>query len=421
MTPDRPTVLVVLKGYPRLSETFIAQEIRGLEQAGLNLVLVSLRQPTDTYRHAVHNEIQAPVLYLPEYLHESPLRVLRAFLVAVRKPGFFKACRNFLADFRRDLSRNRIRRFGQAAVLSAECPTGAQWLYAHFIHTPASVAAYTSTICDIPWSVSAHAKDIWTSPSWELSAKLDNASWAVTCTGVGHQYLQSLARDTSRVHLSYHGLDLDRFPRFDRTISGCHGRASDESVTILSVGRAVKKKGYDLLLQALALLPQDLHWRFVHVGDGTELNALKLQAVELNIDRRISWLGAIDQKAVLDHYRNADMFILPCRVTDDGDRDGLPNVLVEAASQGLACLSTAISAIPELFVDEENGLLVAPESPAELSNAINRLVGDPDLRFRLGSAAQAKVRSTLDFRVSINQLLTLFEQQLSVHTAPDNA
>lgn len=421
MTPGRPKVLVVLKGYPRLSETFIAQEIRGLEQAGLDLVIVSLRQPTDTYRHAVHDEIQAPVLYLPEYLHESPLRVLRAFLLAIRKPGFFIACRHFVADFKRDFSRNRIRRFGQAAVLSAEWPTGAQWLYAHFIHTPASVASYTSTICGIPWSVSAHAKDIWTSPAWELRAKLDKASWAVTCTGVGHQYLQSLAGDSSRIHLSYHGLDLDRFPHFNRFISDSRGQDSAEPVIILSVGRAVKKKGYDLLLQALALLPQDLFWRFVHVGDGTELSALKLLAVELNIDHRISWLGAIDQAAVLKNYRDADMFVLPCRVTDDGDRDGLPNVLVEAASQGLACLSTAISAIPELFVDDENGLLVAPESPDELSNAIERLVSDPDLRLRLGSAAQQQVRSTLNFQVSIAQLLALFEQQLSVQPALDHA
>lgn len=404
-------IVVVLKGYPRLSETFIAQELLGLEQAGIELAFVSLRQPTDTSRHAVHDEIQASVYYLPEYLHDSPLRVLRALGVVMRKPGFVVAFKNFLLDFRRDMTRNRVRRFGQAAVLAAEWPEGGQWLYAHFIHTPASVAAYASSMRGIPWSVSAHAKDIWTSPDWEITAKLASARWVVTCTGTGHRHLQSLAPDPSRVHLSYHGLNLERFPPFARSLSLCDGQQSDEPIIILSVGRAVKKKGFDVLLQALADLPQELHWRFIHIGDGTELTTLKALAVALNIDSKISWLGAINQRAVLKHYQDADVFALACRVTEDGDRDGLPNVLVEAASQGLACVSTRISAIPELLTDDVNGLLVESESSVELADKLRRLIVNPAQRLRLGSSAQQQVHSTLDYHTSIKQLLGLFEEQ----------
>ena len=133
----RRKVVVVLKGYPRLSETFIAQEILGLENAGIDIAIVSLRRPTDHTHHAVHEEIQAPVTYLPEYLHEEPLRVLRGLFSSTKRPGFFKALRNFLRDFSRDITRNRIRRFGQAAVLANEWPDDAHWLHAHFIHTPA--------------------------------------------------------------------------------------------------------------------------------------------------------------------------------------------------------------------------------------------------------------------------------------------
>jgi len=400
---------VVLKGYPRLSETFIAQELLGLERAGIELAIVSLRQPTDSSRHAVHSEIQASVNYLPEYLHESPLRVLRGLRNALRKPGFRAAFRNFLSDFKRDMTRNRIRRFGQAAVLASEWPEGGQWLYAHFIHTPASVAAYTSAINGIPWSVSAHAKDIWTSSDWEIIEKLATAQWSVTCTGTGHKHLQSLAPDASRVYLSYHGLDFERFPNIVRTLSLRNGQDPDEPVIILSVGRAVKKKGYDILLEALARLPQELHWRFVHIGDGTELKSLKSLSVTLNIDDKITWLGAINQSGVLSHYQNADVFALACRVTEDGDRDGLPNVLVEAASQGLTCVSTRISAIPELFTHEENGILVEPDNPDDLASELVRLIGNPELRLRLGSAAQVQVRNTLDYHTSIKQLLALFE------------
>lgn len=409
--PESRKLVVVLKGYPRLSETFIAQELLGLEQAGIELQLVSLRHPTDRTRHAVHDEIRAPVNYLPEYLHDASGRVLRSLFKAVRLPGFFAAFKDFLADLVHDRSRNRVRRFGQSLVLAAEWPADAHWVHAHFIHTPASVAAYAARILEVPWSVSAHAKDIWTSPARELSRKLASARWAVTCTAVGHRYLQSLAPHPETVHLSYHGIDLDRFPASVRPSSSRDGSSVDDPVIILSVGRAVGKKGYDTLLRALAALPNDLHWRFVHIGDGTERESLQALARELGIEQHIRWLGAIGQGDVLVNYQAADLFVLACRVTDDGDRDGLPNVLVEAASQGLPCVSTRVSAIPELFTDDENALLVESEDVPALSAALATAVTDPQLRDRLGQAAQLKVRSTLDYHVSIRQLVALFEEQ----------
>ena len=404
-------LVVVLKGYPRLSETFIAQELLGLERAGIELVIVSLRQPTDSSRHAVHDEIQAPILYLPEYLHESPLRVTKSFFKCLSKYSFTVAFKEFLSDFVRDFSRSRIRRFGQAIVLSAEWPQEGTCLYAHFIHTPASVTSYASRLLGVPWSVSAHAKDIWTSPDWDLANKLSSARWAVTCTRVGHKHLQSLASDASRVHLSYHGLDLDRFPRFERDYPVLDGRQQDKPVTILSVGRAVPKKGFDVLLRALSELPSTLHWRLVHIGGGGELDSLKSLAATLNIENKISWMGAINQSAVLAHYRSADVFALACKITSDGDRDGLPNVLVEAASQGLACISTNISGIPELFVHNQNGLLVEPEDPQAMAEALRQAISMPQLRYRLGVAAQDQVRSSFDYHVSIEQLVDLFDQQ----------
>lgn len=408
---DCRKLVVIVKGYPRLSETFIAQELLGLEQAGMQLCIVSLRHPTDRQHHAVHDQIKASVNYLPEYLHESVLRVMWGLLRSVAMPGFFAAFGGFLTDLRRDLTRNRVRRFGQALVLAAEWPEGAQWLHAHFIHTPASVAAYTSRIRGVPWSVSAHAKDIWTSPDWELAGKLSSARWTVTCTAVGHRHLQSLAPDPARVHLSYHGLDLDRFPNFPRALSTRDGGQPENPVIILSVGRAVEKKGYDTLLLALAQLPVELHWRFLHIGDGPEREKLQTQADSLGIAERIDWLGAVNQSEVLSRYQSADLFVLACRITDDGDRDGLPNVLVEAASQGLACVSTQVSAIPELFSHDENALLVESEKPLKLSNAMARAIRNPALRDVLGKAAQLRVRHTLDYHTSIRQLVDLFDSE----------
>jgi glycosyltransferase involved in cell wall biosynthesis len=406
-----PTVVVLLKGYPRLSETFIAQELLGLEQAGLSLVLVSMRRPTDGKRHPVHDEIRAPVRYLPEYLHEEPARVVLAFLSGLRRPGFWRALGHLAADLPHDFSRNRLRRFGQALVLAREWPRGAGWLHAHFIHTPASVAQYASTIRGIPWTCSAHAKDIWTSPARDLSRKLASARWTVTCTQAGHAQLQSLSPRPDSVHLSYHGLDLARFAPFAGARPGADGSDPQHPVTLVSVGRAVPKKGYDVLLNALAHLPASLSWRFVHIGGGDLLPALREQAARLGLAGRIDWLGSRTQTEVLDAYRSADLFVLPCRVAGDGDRDGLPNVLVEASSQRLPCISTTVSGVPELIGDGVNGLLVPPDDPQALAGALSRAIADPALRDRLGAAAEARVRERFDYHASVRDLMRLFEAE----------
>lgn len=408
---NRPKFVVLLKGYPRLSETFIAQELLGLQRAGFEFALVALRKPTDRLRHPVHEDIKAKIFYLPEYLHDEPGRVLRAAARAVLNPRLIPALVDFLADLTREFNRNRFRRFGQALVLAAEWPEGCKWIHAHFIHTPASVAAYASILTGLPWTCSAHAKDIWTSTPSDLRKKLDRARWVVTCTRTGHDYLAGLARDPNRVHLSYHGLDLDRFPHAPVTRPPRDGSSADNPVAIVSVGRAVPKKGYDTLLRALALLDPALSFRFTHIGGGDQLDALKTLAAELGLAARVSWWGPRPQTEVLDLYRTSDIFALACRQTGDGDRDGLPNVIVEACSQALVCVSTNISGIPELLVHEENGLLVPPDEPQALAAALTRLIRDPALRTRLGAKAEEAVRGRFDHRESIRELTALFERE----------
>jgi glycosyltransferase involved in cell wall biosynthesis len=405
---DSRKMIVLLKGYPRLSETFIAQELAGLERAGLSLVLVVLRKPTDEKRHPVHDEIGAPVYYLPEYLHDDVARVFRGLLRSLVYPGFPKAVWRVLADFRRDPTRNRLRRFGQAMVLVGEWPAGANWLHAHFIHTPASVAAYASLITGVPWTCSAHAKDIWTTPNWELARKLNHARWVVTCTKSGFEHLRRLSSDSGRVHLSYHGLDLSRFGAFNGRRPARDGRVKRNPVIILSVGRAVEKKGFDVLLRALAIIRHDLAFRLVHVGAGEQLENLRALSQSLGLGDIIEWKGALAQTEVLALYRQADVFALACRVAHDGDRDGLPNVLVEACSQRLVCVSTNVSGVPELLTNEINGLVVEPDNPQGLAEALARAIRNPTLRAKLGDAAEEHVRKHFDHRSSIRQLLALF-------------
>ncbi len=403
----RPTVAFVLKGYPRLSETFVAQEIAELERRGLDILIVSLRHPTDSRVHPVHAEILAQVLYLPEYFWREPLRVIRAWWRVRRWRTYPQSRAIWLADLWRDPTPNRARRWAQALVLAAELPTGVNRLHAHFLHTPASVARYAAVLRVLPWSGSAHAKDIWTSPVWELREKLAACDWLVTCTGVNATYLSSLA-PAGRVALVYHGLDLSRFTFSPAPRRARDGRDRTEPVTILSVGRLVQKKGTDVLLQALALLPPELHWRLIHVGGGPLHRTLQRRAAALGIGARIHWRGALAQHELIEEYRRADLFALACRIASDGDRDGLPNVLMEAQSQGLACVSSNVSAIHELIEDDVTGALVEPEQPQALASALERLIRDPARRRALGEAGRLRVFGRFSMHSNMDRLAQRF-------------
>ncbi len=405
--PRPGRVAFVLKGYPRLSETFIAQEIRQLELLGLDIVIASLRLPTDKTTHPVHAEIRAPLLYLPEYLRDGPMRVLRAWWHVRRLPGYGAAFRQWLRDLWRDRTANRGRRFGQALVLAYELPADIVRLHAHFLHTPASVTRYAAMIRGLPWSGSAHAKDIWTSEAWELRDKLAHCDWLVTCTAANRDHLATLA-PPGRVELVYHGLDLQRFAYPPRPASLRDGSSAQDPVLILSVGRLVEKKGTDILLQALAHLPADLHWKLVHVGGGPLGAPLKLQAQALGIAQHITWNGAMAQAQILALYRQADLFVLASRIAHDGDRDGLPNVLMEAQSQAVACVATEVSAIGELITSGETGVLVPPEDPVALGNALQALLTDPQRREVLGQAGRARVQAVFGVDANLQRLAAKF-------------
>jgi glycosyltransferase involved in cell wall biosynthesis len=408
LSQEAGSVGFVLKGYPRLSETFIAQEILALERRGLKILIISLRHPTDRTTHPVHQLIRSALLYLPEYLYQEPLRVWRGWLRSRRRSGYRAARGAWFADLRRDPTPNRIRRFGQSLVLAAELPENVTHLHAHFLHTPASVARYAALITGLSWTVSAHAKDIWTIPVWEKRAKLAEARWVVTCTEAGRSHLANLAPRRDAIALCYHGLDIERFPAAPPRSNGGDGSDPEHPVILLSVGRLVAKKGYEDLLAALALLPQGLEWRFVHIGGGILGDMLMRTAGRLGLSQKIEWRGALAQPDVLAGYRQADLFVLASKLAKDGDRDGLPNVLLEAQSQRLACVATDVSGIPELIEQGVTGLLVPPGHPVGLAHAVSSLIRDPARRAALGAAGERRVRDQFAMRSGIDALAMRF-------------
>ncbi|MCJ2123041.1 glycosyltransferase family 4 protein [Methylobacterium sp. J-077] len=387
MTDKR--VAVVLKGYPRLSETFIAQELLALERRGLPLEIWSLRRPTDNARHPMHAAIRAPAAYLPEYLRDAPFRVLRGLGAALRQRRFTALLALFARDLCRDPTASRLRRLGQALVLARELPPAVSHIHVHFLHTPASVARYAALLTGRRWSFSAHAKDIWTTPAWELAEKLQDAAWGVTCTRDGLARLESLA--PGRTRLAYHGLDLARFPTPPPPRVPRDGTDPAAPLRLLCVGRLVAKKGHDDLIDALAALPPGLHWRLDLIGGGALRDTLEARVRARGLSERIAFRGSQAQPAVIAAMRAADLFVLPTKPAPGGDRDGLPNVLMEAASQALPILATAFAGTPEFLTNGVHGILVPPGDPAALAAALARFAADPALRLRLGAAARMRL------------------------------
>ena len=296
----------------------------------------------------------------------------------------------FWRDLRRDLTLNRGRRLGQAFVMAREMPAEVRHVHVHYLHTPASVVRYAALLTDRRWTFSAHAKDIWTTPDWEKREKLAEAKWGVTCTAEGAAHLDGFSPSPTHVSLLYHGLDLSRFPPPPLSHPVRDGADPADPIRIVSVGRAVAKKGFDDLLRALATLPEDLNWRFAHVGGGELLGALKDHAKKLGIASRCAFLGGKDQPHVVALLREADLFVLPSKAAASGDRDGLPNVLMEAASQRLAIVASDFAGIPEFVRNGVEGELVRPaigkpcRMPSTFSPAIRHAVRNSARRHSSG-------------------------------------
>ena len=364
---------------------------------------MSLRRPTDRFTHAIHAEIRSPVHYLPEYLCEAPGRVLRAWRTVRRLPGYTRARAMWLADLARDRTPNRVRRFGQALVVAAELG-GVESIHAHFLHTPASVARYASAMLGVGWSFSAHAKDVWTTPEWEKREKLADARFGVTCTRANLDHLAALAPSPGVVDLVYHGLDHGRFPVRVAERPPRDGSDPGDPVRLLSVGRLVEKKGFDDLLSALAMLSPAHSWTLDVVGGGALRKRLRKQAAALGIGERVRWHGSLPHDRVVGHFAGADLFVLASRIEADGDRDGLPNVLMEAQLLGAACVATRVSGTPELIEHEVNGLLVAPRDPGAMAAALERAIADPALRARLAGAGRAVMGTRFSFEDGVARI-----------------
>ncbi len=407
----RPVLGMVLKGYPRISETFISNEILLLERLGFTIHIFSMRRGREAFTHDSLARIKARVDYLPEtflrHIHRLAFHNLR---LATRHAGrYAQGLNTVLRRYRRSRNPASLRHFLQAGYLVDRClpGRGVVHLHAHFAHSPASVALYAAALSGLPFSFTAHAKDIYTSDPEQLREKIALARYVVTCTDYNRRHLAGIAgRLSTPIHRIYHGIDTGLF-------SG-DGRMNDcpsPPYRLLTVARLTPKKGIPTVLRALKGL-QAAGVAFTHtlIGDGAEREPTLALIGELGLEPVCRWLGAQPHHVVLEHYRAADAFVLGCEVAADGDRDGIPNVLFESMAMGVPVAATAVSAIPELVEDGVTGLLVPPGQPQALTGALRALLTDPGLRRRLIAAARRRVIAEFDNGALVGALAAIHRQ-----------
>lgn len=427
-----PAVAYVLKGFPRLSETFIASEIYRMEQEGLRLRLIVIKPADEDVRQEIVDRIKAKPCYIPPTASLSgiPLprwvaRHLRGFLPALTRVSLrhpFRFARAAAAAFAQAIrSRRRLtswprkvylKEFFLAAAVADKLSHApdVRHIHAHFCHGATTVTWLAAMMTGLPFSFTAHAKDIYCdtlNPAGLLSRKMDAARFVVTCTDANREYLQRLSRTT--VHCIYHGLNAD-FTRLLKERTGHHSR--NGKMRLLSVGRLVEKKGFDIFVEACGILRRrGVAFESVIVGeDGEHAEEVKRRIVSHNLEQSVRLAGPMPQASLFEEYRGASVFCLPCRVLDNGDRDGIPNVLVEAMACGLPVVTTSISGIPEVVKDGINGLLVPTENPEALADALIRISENQSLARRLSAEAQSTVSERFDGERFAAELAALFKE-----------
>jgi glycosyltransferase involved in cell wall biosynthesis len=404
---QRYTIAYIVKAWPRLSETFILNEIISLEQRGVRIRIFSVKQPDTGPAHSKVAQVRAQVTYLafwPNWkrtipanlrlLFRQPVRYLRVLLDAMKT--------NLIRHHRFAVPLH----FLEAAYLTDILfRSPADHLHAHFASTPSLVALFIHRLSGIPYTFTAHAKDIYVTDPVVFRAKLEEARSVVTCTEFNRDYLmkQFGCLADQKVRCIYHGLDISQF-KFALSRKDEAGEP-----VILSVARLVEKKGLeDLILAADILRRRGRAFKMEIIGSGPLRDSLKTQAQRLGLGDRVRLTGAQAHEVVCLAYRRACVFVLPCVVASNGDRDGIPNVLLEAMASGVPVISTPVSGIPELIESGVNGLLVSPRDARSLADAIERLLASRELSEGLARAARVKLESSFSLEASAEQLLAVF-------------
>jgi len=419
-------IALFLNYFPALSERFIVNEVAGLLERGLDLRPYALSRPPAGRENSEVPELAERTFYiLPSlragkvigahvvWLFRHPVRYLKCWSFARRHRtrseslfgSLWRAARK--QELTKAQRQNVLLNFYLIVPLARRMEEeGFSLIHAQYADSASSLALLAAMILDLPFSFTAHAYDIFT-PQVIFEEKLKRASFIVTCTRYNRDYLQQNYGELvgDKIFVNYHGLDLTRLQPRSRT-------RLDPPV-ILAVGRLVPKKGLGVLLHACKILhDQGVVFKCLVVGDGPERPRLEM-FIRLNqLMEQVEIRGYMAPSAVIESYAGARLFVLPCVVEEDGNRDGIPNVIAEAMAMELPVISTAISGIPELVEKGVSGLLLDEAEPKLLAQTMLEVLSSPQMERRLGKAARERVAKIFDSRRNLDELYNYFQLRL---------
>lgn len=413
--PDRtlrtaPKIAYVLDEFPSVSETFILREMQGLrERHGLRVLPVALRRGRQKEAYSgVSGSLLEEAVFRPA---GTPWRLCLASLVLmfIRPGGSTCALRLAIRESLRHprLLREISSAFLSAAYFALRLPRGVRHVHAHFASLPATVGLFLAELLGVGFSFSAHARDIFTEEAHLLEVKLPEAEFVAVCSRYA---LEALSRkhplaSRGKLELAYHGVDCDEY----RPVPP----ARRQLPVVLSVGRLVEKKGYPILLRAASILrSRGAEFRLVIIGDGPERADLMSLTTGLGLQDVVEWRGARSAAEVRAAYAEADVFCLACVIASDGDRDGLPNVVLEALACGVPTVVTDCCALPEVVENEATGLLAKPGDPQDLADKLERMLYDEDLRVVVSQLGRERVVQRFSLERSLARMASLLEAAL---------
>lgn len=391
----------ILKRYPRFSETFIVNEILAHEAAGQPVEIFALRPVIETHFQDILGRVRAPVTHVPDTHRDADALWRLAQMAGAQIPGAWAALARIGDADGRDVA--------QALQIALACHArGITHLHAHFGTIATTVARLAAALAGIGYSFTAHAKDIFCDygPAHDLARKLREAERVVTISDHNVAYLrQHYGRDAQGLVRIYNGLDLDRFTWKAPHVGGGH---------ILAIGRLVEKKGFHILIEAMRLLhAAGREARCTIIGGGEEHANLAAQIAASGLGGVVTLAGPLPQAEVMARLRAATVLACPCVVGQDGNRDGLPTVLLEAMALGTPCVATDVTGIPELVRDGETGLCTPEGDPEALAGALVRLLDDAALRHRLSQAGRALIEAEFDITRNAARLRAVFSAAIA--------
>ena len=412
MVKPRCRIAYLVKTFPRLSETFILNEILGIEDLGMELEIFSLRKqpPGAEPVHPDVAKVKGSVTYIPSFVRPL-LPPGLALLLFAQLMFLLTAPRRYFAAVRFHFGSGnepRLKDFLQAGYLAWTL----RWrkiihLHAHFANLPTTVAEIVQCLTGIRYSFTGHAKDVYLTPPAEMARKIKKAECVLTCTAFNHRYLAELAEQRTPVHLAHHGIDVSRFDGIDKD------SVNAEIPLILTVARFCEKKGLEYLIQACRILvDRGVAFRCQMVGYGPLENKLREMIASLDLQDKVSLLGKMTQDQLADLYAQSNLFALPCVVLENGDRDGIPNVLFEAMVSGVPVVSTDIEGVGELIEHRKNGLIVDQRDASALANAMQLLITTPGLRNELARSGRQTVLTNFTRQASAKHVYEILASVL---------